>query len=906
MSETAQMSENVELGPHELSESERHRILVEWNNTRLDFPRDKCVHQLFEEQVCRTPVAMAAVFEDQELTYCELNARANQVAHWLRGMGVGPDSLVGICIERSLDMVVGLLGIWKGGGAYVPIDPRYPDDRVSIMVQDSGLTVLLTQQTLRQKFCGFRGKLLCIDSGVVVQEKSDNCAGKASADNLAYVIYTSGSTGKPKGVQICHRSLVNFLSSMRSHPGFTGQDTLLAVTTVSFDIAALELYLPLTVGGRVMLVGRETSMDGFKLRETIETAQPTVMQATPATWRLLVEAGWQGSKNLKVLCGGEAMPRDLAAELLKRASTVWNMYGPTETTVWSTVSQVTSGDGPITIGRPIGNTEIYILDSQLSPVPIGAIGDLYIGGDGVARGYLHRPDLTAERFIVNPFRDKGSATPLYKTGDLARYRPNGEIECLGRVDTQVKVRGFRIELGEIESVLAKYPGAEKNVVIARDEAGGDKRLVAYIAGSQAKSLSTEELREFLKQRLPDYMLPSQFVLLETLPLTPNGKVDRRALPAPEQLESTALTGHVAPRNSVESELVKIWESVLNIRNVGVKQDFFELGGHSLLVAKLLRRIEHTFDKKLSMAAIFEAPTIQQQASVLRNNSTLRWPSALAPIQPEGTRAPFFCFGLGAGPIFRSLAEHLGSDQPLIAVDPNLLDPSEVSAPYRMEEVVAGLAQQIRELQPEGPYYLGGICGGGLMAYATATHLIANAQQVGLVALFEPHTSYYAAFVEHSNGLGLSWIGKRAKFHIENMRPLDRKDTLAYIGDHFRERSRVFSDVLNGFVQKTVNDLRPRSDNGRERTIRQIMGPAWRDYRPQPLYAQVALFQATRRDPGGEWERQYWMDLASKLDVYDVPGYSNWIVRFFIEPNVGILASKLRSYLPGARTQGAQG
>ena len=307
-----------------------------------------------------------------------------------------------------------------------------------------------------------------------------------------------------------------------------------------------------------------------------------------------------------------------------------------------------------------------------------------------------------------------------------------------------------------------------------------------------------------------------------------------------------------------------------------------------------------------MAAIFEAPTIEQQASVLRNNSALRWPSALAPIQPAGSKAPLFCFGLGAGPIFRSLAEHLGADQPVIAVDPNLLDPSAVPAPYRMEEVAAGLAQQIRELQPEGPYYLGGICGGGLMAYATASHLIANGQEIGLIALFEPHTSYYANYVEHSDGHGLRWLGKRVKFHIDNMRPLDGKDTVAYIRDHFRERSRVFGNVVNGFVHKTFSALQPAADNGRKRTIQQILGPAWRDYRPMPVSAPVALFQATRRDPGGEWERQYWMDLASELDVYDVPGYSNWIVRFFIEPSVEVLASKLRRYLPGAGTQEAQG
>ena len=469
-----------------LTRPERNQLLTEWNGTDTDYPRDKCVHQLFEEQVDRDPGAIAVFFEDQQLTYAELNGRANQLARRLSTIGVGPGALVGICTERSADMVTGLLGIWKAGAGYVPLDPQYPVDRLTLMLEDSKLRVLVTQAALRPMFSEFKGELVCLDSNRIDKENAANMAGSATAGDAAYVIYTSGSTGKPKGVRIAHRSLTNFLISMRARPGLTAKDTLLAVTTISFDIAALELYLPLIVGARLILASRETACDPHRLQALMLSKAPTVMQATPATWRLLLEVGWKGSSNLKILCGGEAMSGDLAAELLKRASSVWNMYGPTETTVWSTISEVTRSSDPITIGRPIANTDVYVLDKHLEPVPVGVAAELFIGGDGVAAGYLHRPELTAEKFIAHPFRAQDSGMRLYRTGDLARYRPNGDLECLGRIDNQVKVRGFRIELGEIESALNAHVGVKQNVVVVREDTPGDRRLVAYVARTRHK------------------------------------------------------------------------------------------------------------------------------------------------------------------------------------------------------------------------------------------------------------------------------------------------------------------------------------------------------------------------------------------------------------------------------------
>ncbi|OLE50111.1 MAG: hypothetical protein AUI36_19705 [Cyanobacteria bacterium 13_1_40CM_2_61_4] len=580
-----------------LTDAER-RQLLEWNDTKRPYPHS-CVHELFEAQVERTPDAVAVVFEDRQLTFRELNRRANQVAHHLRSLGVGPEALVGICVERSLGTVEGLLGVLKAGGAYVPLDPEYPKERLAFMVRDSGLTVLLTQEHLRAKLSEFQTRLVCLDAhrGAIAQQSSENCRSGVEPGNLAYVIYTSGSTGRPKGVEIAHRSLVNFLAAMQPEPGLTAKDTLLAVTTTSFDIAALELHLPLTVGARVVLVTRDTARDGTRLREKLATSGATLMQATPATWRLLLDAGWQGSKDLKILCGGEALPRELANELVRRSQSVWNMYGPTETTIWSTLYRVGSADGPVFIGRPIANTEIYVLDNQLQPVPMGVAGELYIGGDGLARGYLDRPELTAEKFIPNSVSKEPGAR-LYKTGDRARYWPDGNIEFLGRLDDQVKIRGRRIELGELEAVLGSHPGVREAVVLAREDVPGERRLVGYLVAAQKSAPSLNELYSVLRDRLPEYMIP-RLVVLETLPLTPNRKVDRRALPAPDLIRAESEDSFVGPRNPVEEVIAGIWTQVLGVERVSTYDNFFDLGGHSLLAMQVIAGLEEKLGLRIN-------------------------------------------------------------------------------------------------------------------------------------------------------------------------------------------------------------------------------------------------------------------------------------------------------------------
>jgi len=722
-----------------LTKAEQYRLLVEWNATQADYPTDQCIHQLFEAQVQRTPEVVAAVFEHEQLTYYELNRRANQLAHHLQQLGVGSDVLVGICVERSLDMLVGVLGILKAGGAYVPLDPAFPSERIAFMLEDAQAPVLVTQQHLTPQLPRHKAKVICLDAdaAVLAQQSESNLLPGATFDQLAYVIYTSGSTGRPKGVQILHRAVVNFLLSMRQQPGLTAQDCLLAITTLSFDIAALELFLPLIVGARVVVASRETAANGAVLAEILTQAGVTVMQATPSSWRLLLAAGWQGKPDLKILCGGEALPLDLAQQLLPRAASLWNLYGPTETTIWSSICKIEPSQEVITIGRPIANTQIYLLDPQLQPVPVGVAGELCIGGDGLARGYLNRPKLTAEHFILHPFSNEPGAR-LYKTGDLARYRSDGGIEHLGRLDFQVKLRGYRIELGEIETMLSQHPAVHQAVVVAREDVPGDKRLVAYVVLRENQTAMANELKSHVMKEVPDYMVPSTFVLLETLPLTPNGKIDRRALPPPEPSRSTAEEPYVAPRLPLHHQLVQIWEDLLGVHPIGINDDFFDLGGHSLLATRMIDRIAQVYGKKLPLSTLFAGATIEHLATALMGETKTDSRAPLAAVQTSGSRKPFFFLhGQWKGDALynRELARYLGPDQPFYVLEPYRFDGLVIPPTY--EAVAAAHIEVLRSVQPEGPYLLGGWCNGGLMAYEMARQLHTQGQTVDLLVLMDP-------------------------------------------------------------------------------------------------------------------------------------------------------------------------
>lgn len=582
-----------------LSDDERKEILQTWNATAADYPGDQCYHQLFEAQVRQTPDAVAVIAGKTKLSYAELDRKANQLANYLRAHGAGPEKLIGVFLARTADMVIALLGIMKAGAAYVPLDPAFPKDRLEYMAGDAQLSHLLTQDALRD-LIATEAQTICLDSDwpAIASHSTSPPEARVSARNLAYVIYTSGSTGRPKGVQIEHQALVNFLYSMKEQPGITPNDVLVSVTTLSFDIAALEIYLPLMVGAKLVLASRENAGDGNALQQLLIASEATIMQATPATWRMLIDSGWDGHDQLKMLCGGEALPVELANLLLERGDALWNLYGPTETTIWSTVNHIEAVHGAISIGKPIANTQIYILDSRLQPVPVGVPGDLYIGGDGLSRGYLNRPGLTAEKFIASPFAAQPGER-LYSTGDIARYRRGGLIEFLGRSDHQVKVRGFRIELGEIETAISHHPAVDKVVVVAREDVAGDKRLVAYSIMNSGAQVSAGEFKEFLRNKLPEYMIPSFFVTLDAFPLTPNNKIDRRALPKPDLQTRGADEEFIAPRSEMEIYIAGLWQEALGVENISVFDNFFDLGGHSLLSMQVIAKIEKEKDVRLN-------------------------------------------------------------------------------------------------------------------------------------------------------------------------------------------------------------------------------------------------------------------------------------------------------------------
>ena len=606
-----------------LPESEQ-QILADWNHTTAVYPQDLCIHQMVAAQVERTPDAIAVIYENQRLTYRELDDRANQLAHYLQAQGVQPETIVGISLERVPVMVVAMLGVQKAGGAYLPLDPTYPQERLAFMMADSQVSLLLTQGDLVAALPTDTVQVIDLERDWLTIAQHPNTAPSVAItpQNLAYVIYTSGSTGTPKGVQVPHQGVVNFLATMQQTPGLGSTDILLSVTTLSFDIAVLELMLPLTVGATTVVVSRAVAMNGEALLQTIQRSGATVMQATPATWRILLAAGWTQSPNLRIFSGGEALPAALAQELLQRVQQVWNLYGPTETTIWSTCYQITGPEAQPLIGKPIANTQIYLLDAAQQSVPIGVPGEIYIGGDGVVRGYLNRPELTAERFIPNPFSPDPQAR-LYRTGDLARYLPDGNLQYYQRLDNQVKVRGFRIELGEIEATMTQHPEVKEAVVVVRPAEGGENILVGYVVpmilGADAQVIP--QLRKFLQGKLPEHLLPNLFVGLETLPLTPNGKIDRNALPQPDAIRRDLLTRYVAPRTLVEKQIAEIWSQVLKLDPVGINDNFFELGGYSLLAIQIVSRLRPALNVEIPLPILFELPTI---AALAERVETLQW------------------------------------------------------------------------------------------------------------------------------------------------------------------------------------------------------------------------------------------------------------------------------------------
>ncbi|MBO3458248.1 non-ribosomal peptide synthetase [Aetokthonos hydrillicola Thurmond2011] len=615
-----------------LSEEELHQVLVEWNNTQADYPQDKCVHQLFEEKVKQYPDSVAVEFDNKQLTYQELNTCSNKLAQYLQKIGVSSEAFVGICISQSVEMIIGLLGILKAGGVYVPLDPSYPQERLNFMLEDAQVSVLLTHESFLKHFEGFSSPIICIDKDweLINQEKEYNTKSNLSSDNLAYVIYTSGSTGQPKGVAVTHKA-INRLVCNTNYITLSPGDKISQASNTSFDAATFEIWGALLNGAQLVGVSKDVTLSPRKFASQLREKDINVVFLTTALFQLIVRDIPEAFSSLKyLLFGGETVDTRWIKKILNDGAPkhLIHVYGPTENTTFSSyyyVEELPESATSFPIGRPITNTQIYILDTYLQPVPIGVTGELYLGGDGLAREYLRRTELTTKHFVPNSFSNNPKAR-LYKTGDLARYRPDGNIEFLGRVDNQVKIRGFRIELSEIEAVLSQHPAVKETVVTAGEDVPDDKYLVAYIVPHQEQIVTREaqnfapSLREFLKEKLPEYMLPRAYMVLESLPLTPNGKVDRRALPMPDTI-SFNNQDYVAPRSHLEELLAEIWAKVLGKEQVGVHDNFFELGGHSLLATRLTSRIREMFQIDLSVRNLFETPTVEQLAKYI---DTIRW------------------------------------------------------------------------------------------------------------------------------------------------------------------------------------------------------------------------------------------------------------------------------------------
>jgi amino acid adenylation domain-containing protein len=725
--------------------SERQPLMA-WNTTQQDFPQELCMPQLVERQAQAKPDAPALFMDGQSLSYRQLNEQANQLAHYLRACGVGPNVLVSSCFERSLDMVVALLGISKAGGAYVALDPSYPSERLSLMMKDARVPVLVTKQQTAERFMLQETRMICLDADVEMlasMSRSDPEPVVTAAD-LAYVVYTSGSTGQPKGVQITHRSLLNLMFWHQRTFEVQASDRATQFASPAFDVTGEELWPHLMCGVCVYLIDEDIRFDPVGMQDWLVRHAITLAILPTALVESLIALEWPSSCALRVvLTGGDTLYRYPPATL---PFALINNYGPSETTVVATAGRVFPDEDATmlpSIGRPIANAQIYILDEQLQPVPVGVLGELHIGGAGLARGYLDRPELTAEKFIPNPFIDEPGAR-LYKTGDLARYLPDGQIMFMGRTDFQIKIRGYRIEPNEIMHALNRHPAIAASIVVAREDSPGNKRLVAYITLVPGGDVTVSSLRNALLQHLPEYMVPSTFVILDEFPVNANGKVSGSVLPMPTATNTLRNEEITAPRTPTEERLVEIVAAILEVDEVGIDDNFFHLGGHSLLAARLIARIEQVFGKKISLSTMFAGPTVEQLARALQQQEAIQSRAPLLAVQASGSRRPFFFLhGDWTGGAFYcfDLSRALGSELPFYVLEPYKFGGLQVLP--TIEEIAAAHLESLRAVQPVGPYRLGGFCNGGLVAYEMARQLYAAGQEVEQLLLISPTTPIHA-------------------------------------------------------------------------------------------------------------------------------------------------------------------
>ncbi|MBD2344914.1 non-ribosomal peptide synthetase [Anabaena subtropica] len=887
-----------------LSASEQEQLLFNFNQTRADYPQDASLHQLFEKQVELTPDHIALIHQSEKLTYCQLNHRVNQLAHYLQKQGVTEETLVAICLERSIDMVVGILAILKAGGAYIPLDPSYPVERLNLMLSDSQASVLITQEKILDKLSLFSAKTVCLDihKDEIAQEIQVNPTHIYKADNLAYIIYTSGSTGTPKGVLGTHRGTVNGLHWLWKTYPFNQGEVCCQKTAISFVDSVWEIFAPLLQGIPTVIISNATLLDPQIFIATLAEKKVTRIILVPSLLRLLLDNYSHLTKKLSQLklwiTSGEALSVKLVQtfyELIPFAKLI-NLYGSSEVSANATyydTSLLPSQANNVPIGCPIDNTQVYVLNRNLQPTPLGVIGELFIGGDGLAKGYLHRPKLTQERFIDNPFIP---GYKLYKTGDLVRYLNNGNLEYLGRHDDQIKIRGFRVELGEIASVITQYPDAKESVVIANNDAQ-NQHLIAYIV-TEKQEIATEIL-PYLQQKLPNYMVPSAFVVMNALPLTPNGKVDKRALLTHNNIRQYTTKSLIAPRNFTELTLFKLWENLLNHNQIGVTDNFFDLGGHSFLAVRLMAQIQDKFGHNLALSTLFENPTIEKLAIIVSQPSRKNSNSPLVAINSSGSQIPFFCIHGAGGGInhYFNLSRRLGEDYPFYALEHT--PEQDQRETISLEETATYYLKEIRQVQLNGPYFLGGHCYGGVLAFEMAQQLQKQGQTVGLLVIIDAIVS--ETHIKPTKDDDAKFLLRMAE-SIKTNNNIDFSLPFEEIRDlQLNEQFNLINKKANFIFSDTeIQDFL------RYYTIFKANVQAMRDYIPQIYPYSITLLRAKEEIihdfDNPEWNTDDpflgWGKFSSQpIQVMEIPGDHFSI---FVEPHIQELANNLRICIDNAK------
>ncbi len=859
-----------------LTPEEESLVLDTWNSKRGPYPNDVCIHELIEKQADQTPFRVAAMFKNEEISYASLNKKANQIAYHLYEAGVRPGDMVGIFMDRSIDMLTGLLGIMKTGGIYVPLDPGNPKDRLNIILEDAQAKFLLTNAPMQNRLPEINGLVIDIDleKTAIARHPKVNPQFGVKPDNFVYVIYTSGSTGNPKGVMIPHFAVIDNLLAMQEAIGIKSTDAILGVASISFDPSVQDFFLPLMIGAKIIIAGQDELTDGYLLKERLELSNATLMQATPATWRMLLAAGWEGGDHFKVLCGGEGLTKELSQELINRSYELYNIYGPTETTIWSTYkllrgnrtkTKMDSGYEPV--GRPIKNVFLYLLDNELQPVPIGAAGEVYVGGVGVApQGYFKRPALTANKFVHDPFSKQPGAR-MYRTGDIARYLKNGDLEYLHRADNQVKIRGYRIELGEIESAISQNSQIREVVVIVREDQPDNKYIAAYVILKNGAELDPVSMKRELKSKLPDYMVPTAFVQMDTFPLTATLKINRNKLPVPKLDRNDLETGYVAANSENEKIVHDIWATQLGIKNIGVNDNFFELGGHSLIAVKMMAQIEKTTGKKLPLSLLLENPTIKSLAYLLNEDAPEKNVTSLVAVKKEGKKIPIYIVH-GAGLhvlLFKSLADNVDADQPVYALQAKGIN-GEAEPLESIEEMAEHYVEQILQHNPNGPYMLAGYSFGGLIAFEMAKQLKKKGKEIVMLGMFDTIVRPY--------------ITRKMDDRSSAKRTSDKIKKAAWVMGNF-VKSPIGSFKYRSFTTKRKigrlfhNAFGKKQSNGEVDFLAKVDRAnfiAYENYVVTPYDGTIHLFRAKEnRFYLKDFEFLGWLPYVKEVVVKEVPG-----------------------------------